>query len=160
MATWKSLADIKAPDRANYATLADFILAYRVIGDVENATSATKFLGANPDPQYATPQAYITATILDAQNITKFSSAFAPQGWDAISAGVAAAMQCFTYLSELPVNAGDPATVSIMDAWVAKTGQLYGGHPATVPNTGDGTNAATGPSSVETGTIFGGSKSE
>ncbi len=135
---WKTFADIKPPQQADFPTLGDFILAYTVYGDLENAES--KFLAATPDPQYASPQAYIAALVQNAFDLPKFSSAFATP--NPIASGVKAAMNCIAMLAQLPVSAGDPNSVSILAAWENGTGQLYGGHaPIPAPGANSGVSA-------------------
>jgi hypothetical protein len=112
-------------------------------------------------PQFANPQAYLENMITFAVSLTQnnFAVKYAPPGWNAVSAGFQTAFAAFRFLSQLPVNANDPSTVSVYDAWVAKTGALYGGHaPAPPVNpgvTGDGVNTATGPTSA-TPAVLGG----
>lgn len=148
----------------NYAdSPADFMLAYDVHVDI--ATFAEKFLAKDPDPQYANPEAYLESLADVAFGIKNnpYTAKYAPAGWSPIKASFSIYKQAVAYLRTVPVNPGDPNTNNVYDAWVAKTGYLYGGHPLipTAPSvdvTGDGVNTITGPGSVPGGTIFGGSK--
>jgi hypothetical protein len=147
MSTWLTLEQIPAPQQANFPTLADFILAYTVHSDILNF--ATNFLSATPQAQYANPQAYVSGIVQDAINLPKFSAIFSAP--NPVASGVAAAMNGISLLAQLPVNAGDPNTVSVLTAWENGTGQLYGGH---APITASGGTAATGQSAAPAGSIL------
>lgn len=151
--TWKHPWDYPLPDFATNP--AEYMLAYDVRSNLQNAS--LNFLRVDPDPQFANPQAYLMNMVREAVGLTQnnFAVKYAPPGWDAVKAGFDAAYSCFDFLKQLPVNAGDEKTVSIYDAWVAKTGQLYGGHPV-APLANSGVSA--GPETVAPGTIFGGTK--
>lgn len=154
--TWLTAGQIPTPQRNSYPTTADFMLAFAVHSDLMNAD--VNFLSGNMGPQYANPQAYVIAMMAYAQTLTEntFPEPYAPVGWNPATQGFLAAMACLGYLSELPVNAGDPNTLSVLAAWEAGTGMLYGGHlpaaPVTTQSTGN--NPATGQSSAPPNTIL------
>lgn len=126
--TWLNAGAIPVPQRADYPTMADYMLAYGVHSSLMNAD--LNFLAATPDAEFASPKAYMDSLVAYAQSLLQnhFPVPYAPPDWDPVAAGKAAAMKCFDLLNQLPVNAGDPATVSVFMAWVTGTGQLYGGH--------------------------------
>ncbi len=111
------------------------MLAYAVWADLVNADS--NFLNSKPDPQYASPMAYMQNMIEYAKSLTQnnFKIPYAPPMWNPQAAGMAAAFNAFAMLSQIPVNIGDPATVSVMQAWELGTGSLYGGHLPAAPVT-------------------------
>ena len=148
--TWKNPAQIAAPQQTDFPTLGDFILAYTVHEDVVNF--ADKFLAAKPDPQYASPQAYIASLVQYAVNLSMFSSVFATP--NPTLSGVEAAMAGISLLSQIAVNPADPNTVSVLTAWENGTGQLYGGHPPIPAAPAAGGTAATGQGSAPPNSIL------
>jgi len=125
---------------------ADYDMAQAIAQDLRGPT---RFLAAVPDPMYADPMAYATALIAYAESLTHTSYAayIVPKDWNPVTAALNYANQAFTIMQQIPVNANDPATVSVFDAWIAKTGTQYGGHSTTPPQNAGGT-PATGPSAV------------
>lgn len=154
MSNWLTPQQIPRPESPSYPTVADFMLAYAVWADVVNAGS--HFLAATPDPQYASPQAYLQNMIDFAQTLTqnKFATPYAPSTWNPMAAAMTAVFNGFAQLSQMAVNYGDPNTVSVYQAWVQHTGYLFGGHVPIPANTGDGVNAATGQSAAPPGSIL------
>lgn len=146
---WLTLAQIPAPQPPPAsATLADFMLAYAVYEDIKGASDY--FLGnGKMGPQYANPQAYLANMIQYAISLTqnKFEQPYAPAGWSPMMAAMNAVTFCFAMLAQLPVNASDPNTVSILTAWENGTGMLYGGHApvATPPQFNPGTGQGSAP---------------
>jgi hypothetical protein len=145
--TWITIAQIPTPAINEYATTADFMLAYAVYDDLRSAS--LNFLSGQMGPQYVNPAAYKANLIAYAESLkqNKFAVPYAPSTWDADAAAKKAYCKCFMFLQELPVNIGDPDTVSIFIAWVAGTGSLYGGHPAST-SASSGSNLSTGQSAV------------
>ena len=157
MSTWLTFAEIPVPQPPPASpSMADYMLALGCYAALENAD--LNFLAATPDPEYASPVAYLNAMTAYAKSLLQntFPVPYAPAGWDAATAARNACMSCFNIMAQLPVNAGDPNTVSVFMAWVTGTGQLYGGHPAVpAPTTqSTGTNEATGQSSAPAGSIL------
>lgn len=118
MSNWKNYWDYPLPDPTK-VPMAEYMLAYDVRSALANAD--LNFLGG--DPQYASPQTYLTNMVRFAISLTQnnFAVKYAPVGWDAVTAGINAAYSAFDWLKQLPVNIGDPATLSVYDAWVAKS---------------------------------------
>lgn|SRR5690348_6061998 len=146
--TWLTASDYKLPDKD--ASTADFILAYDVRSDLMNAIE--NFL-KDQGPQYATPDAYTEAMIVWAQSIVHFSPYLVQAGWNPTRAAILASFSCFDMLKKMSAHPLDPEnTQSIYDAWT-KVPTVVISAPVN-----DGVNEATGPSSVQSGTVFGGSK--
>lgn len=142
--SWLTLADIKFPQQGNYPTEADWKLAIDSFGAL--MSPGLYFLSGQMGPQYASPQKFIENLQAEAFGMTQnpFGTR-APAGWNFIQAGMKAALDVFAILSQLPVNAGDPNTVSIMEAWQSGKGLLYGGHdPIPVDRTPVGTPTPAG----------------
>jgi hypothetical protein len=154
MSQWKNPWDFPVPALAPGVEEADQMLAENIHAAMVNAGS--NFLAAKPDEQYSSPQAF-TENILSYAVYLKHGYTqrqYASPDWDPIKAGFKAAYAGLDFLKSLAVNAGDPNTVSIYDAWVAGTGQAFGGH---LPEpTGDGFNTSTGPSAGPGGILGGG----
>ncbi len=133
---WLTPADLPRPVRTDYPTAGDFMLADNVWVSLQNPQSY--FLAKEPQPEYANPQAYVAATEAYAQSFAQhnFPVPYVPPGWDAKAAAQAACADCFNKLAQLPVNAADPDTWSVLMAWIMGTGQLYGGHPIKSADTG------------------------
>lgn len=150
---WLTPQQIPVPQSGNYPTIADFMLAYACYADLINA--GLHFLAAKPDPQYANPQAYLDNMIAYAQYLTqnRFKKPYASDAWNTQAAAMTATFNCFATLSQIPVNAGDPDTKSVMEAWVSGKGGLFGGHDP-IPAPGDGVNTATGQSAAPPGSIL------
>jgi hypothetical protein len=147
--TWKTPADFPMPDLTQPGVeYADFMLAWDIRSSLANAD--LNFLGNPPEGQFASPQAYLEATITEAVGLTQnnYTKKYASPAWNPVAAGFKAAFGAFDFLRQLPVNAGDPNTLSVYDAWAAKTGSLYGGHLPIPDTTGDGVNTATGQGAV------------
>jgi hypothetical protein len=150
---WLTVADIPVPvpPPAGAQTLANntavYMLAYAVYSALKNAS--LNFLSATPDPEYASPLTFVNALTAYAKMLTQNELVvpYAPPGWDPVAAARSAALSCFATLSRLPVNAGDPNTVSVLMAWISGTGQLYGGHEP-VPAAASSYNPTTGQGSV------------
>src|SRR5579859_2877998 len=106
---------------------ADYDMAQAISQDIRGYV---KFLAATPDPQYKDPTSYATGLIAYAQSLTQSSYAkyIVPDGWNPVQAAISYTNIVFQTLQQIPVNASDPATVSVFDAWIAGTGQLLGGH--------------------------------
>ena len=137
--------------------MSDYMLSYDVRSDI--GAFDRKFLAQTPDPQYADPQAYLESLTDIAYGIknTPFTAKYAPAGWSPFKAALTVWNQAIEYMKGVAVNPGDPNTNNVFDAWVAKTGYLYGGHPL-IPvapsNTGDNVNTATGQDAAPAGTIL------
>ncbi len=118
MTDWKHYWDYPLPDPSK-VPMAEYMMAYDIRSQLANAD--LNFLGT--DPQYASPQAYIANMVRFAISLTQnnFAVKYAPPGWDAVAAGVAAAYSAIDYLKQLPVRQGDPDTPSVYDAWVSKS---------------------------------------
>jgi len=150
---WITVADIKkpVPPPPGAQTLANntavYMLAYAVY--VACLDANLNFLSATPDPQYASPMAYLNSLTVAAKLMLQNENLipFAPPGWDPVAAARSAALWCSSILKQLPVSAGDPNTVSVLDAWIFGTGQLYGGHEP-VPAAATHFNPTTGQGSV------------
>jgi hypothetical protein len=142
-------------------SIADFMLAYDVRADI-TAFSDT-FLAKSPDPAYVDPETYMESLVDTAYGIkdTPYTAKYAPAGWSPIKSALAVFNKAVDFMKTVKVNEGDPNSNNVYDAWVAKTGYLYGGHPLipTAPaTTGDGVNAGTGPSAGPGGILGGGTK--
>lgn len=124
--TWKQPWDYKLPDST--VDMATYMLAYDVKANLVNAN--LNFLAKTPDAQFANPQAYLEAIITSAFGIVTnpYTKRFAPAGWSPVKAGFEVWNSAIELMKQLPVNAGDPNTASVYDAWVSGKGQLYGGH--------------------------------
>lgn len=143
--TWLTASDYKLPDKN--ASAADFILAYDVRSDLMNAI--TNFID-EISPQYKNPETYIEAMIVWAQSIAHYSPRFCPPGWNPTQAAILVSFSCFDMLRNMNAKPLDSTnTQSIYDVWT-KT-------PTAVPST-DTRHNDTGPGSVQSGTIFGGTK--
>lgn len=153
MTDWKKASDYPLPDFA--ANPAEYMLAYDVRSNLLNASF--NFLREDASAQFANPQAYLMGMVRQAVGLTEnnFAKKYAPADWDAVGAGFKAAYSAFDWLTQLSVNAGDQDSLSIYDAWVAKKGNLYGGHDPKPVNTGDGVNKGTGPGSAPESPILG-----
>lgn len=149
---WKKPWDYKLPTGPN-VTMADYMLAYKVRTDLLNAID--NFLTAGKmGAAYTDPMSYIDNMISYAFSLTQnnFATRYAPPSWDSQGSGINAAFSCFDMLKQLPSSLIDPSvTTSVYDVWTKNA------NPVTVP-VNDGKNISTGPSSVQSGTIFGGSK--
>lgn len=158
MSTWKNAGEFPMPDLSQPSVeMADYMIAYDIRNNLYNAD--LNFLGSGGNPptgQFADPQAYLEATITEAVGLTQnnYTKKYASSAWNPVKAGFAAAFGAFDFLKQLPVNAGDPATLSVYDAWVAKTGQLYGGHLTVPPAPESGGTDATGQSAAPAGSIL------
>ena len=152
MSQWSKPWDYKLPSGPN-VTMADYMLAYRVRTDLLNAIDNFLTHG-KMGPQYTDPMSYIDNTVNYAISLTQnnYATKYAPPSWDAAQTGINSAFSCFDMLKQLPSSQVDPSvTTSIWDAW--------NGNVSTTPVTlNDGKNTSTGPSAVQFGTIFGGSK--
>lgn len=158
MTDWKRPWEFEVPDSS--ISMADYMLAYDVRANLTNA--GLNFLTKTPDAEFVDPDTYLEALITSAFGIVTnpYTQKYAPPGWSPVKAAFAVWNRALNFMKTIPVNAGDPNTLSVFDAWIAKTGYLYGGHlaiPAVLP-TGDGINKASGPDAVQSGTIFGGNK--
>ncbi len=156
MTDWKKPWDFPLPDPA--VNMAEYMLAFEVRSNLQNSAN---FLSGLMGPQFASPQAYLENMITFAVSLTQnnFAVKYAPPGWNAVSAGFRTAYAAFDFLKQLPVNANDPDSASIFNAWVAKTGALYGGHWIAVSGPapkGDGVNTATGPNAGGVPAVLGG----
>lgn len=150
--TWKKPWEYPVPDSTMPGVEeADFMLAYGIRSILMNA--GLNFLAKNPDPNFADPQSFLESIITYAVSLTQnnFTRKYASPNWNPVNAGFKAAYSCMNFMKQLPVNAGDEHSVSIYDAWVAGTGQLYGGHPPIVTPV---STADTGPNAAPAGTIF------
>jgi len=153
MPNWITIADVPAPQPPPATpTFADFMVQYDIYDDIKGAQDY--FLSGKMGDAYANPQAYLASKIAYAKGMLdhNYATPLAPADWNYTQAATVACMAAFQTLSELPVNAGDPNTLSIFMAWVLGTGNLYGGHPPVTANTGDGTNKGTATGAP--GTIF------
>lgn len=130
--TWSNPWDFPRPSITDPGVEeADQMLADNIRACMNNA--GLNFLPASgtPDEQYSSPQAFLE-NILSYAVYLKHGYAdrqYASATWDPIKQGFKAGYAALDFLKKLPVNKGDESTLSIYDAWVAKTGQLYGGHP-------------------------------
>src|SRR5579863_210534 len=135
MAPWLTIAEIPVPQPPPASpTMAHYMLSYAVRAALVNAD--LNFLSPTPDAEFATPKAYLDAMTVYAKTLLEntFPVPYAPAGWDPVAAARSACMKGFELLNQLPVNAGDPETVSVYMAWTTGTGAFYGGHvPAPVP---------------------------
>jgi len=149
---WINPGELPRPNRNDFPTTGDFMLADNVWVSLQNPTSY--FIAATPAPEYANPQAYITAMEAYAHSFFdhNFPVPYVPPGWDAKGAADSACADCFNKLVQIPVNSGDPQTWSVFMAWVMGTGQLYGGHPA-APS-GANQNASAGQEAAPPGSIL------
>lgn len=137
--SWLKPWDYTPPDPQK-TSKGDYILGCAVLRDLLNADS--NFLSGKMGPQYASPDAYVANMVAFAHSPTMHLFPLS----DPDTSAVKAAMDCFTMLAQLPVNVGDPNTVSVMQAWQAGTGNLFGGHdPITPPAPG---TSATGQGSI------------
>jgi hypothetical protein len=130
---------------------ANYDMAQAISQDIK---AYTNFLAATPDPMYKDPTSYAMALITYAQSLTHTSYAqyTVPKGWDPVAVALQFANTLFQVLSQVPVNANDPNTVSVFQAWTGHTGQLLGGHPATPPDSGG--TPGTGQGSAPMGSIL------
>lgn len=147
---WLNPTTLARPQRNDFPTTADFMLADGVWTSLQNAD--LNFLAAAPDAEYVSPQAYVAAMTAYAQTLlqNRFPVPYAPVGWDPAKAARAACSVCFNSLAQVPVTLGDPETVSVFMAWMTGKGSLLGGHdpiPAPVAP-----SAPSGP--AQDGTIF------
>ena len=145
--TWLKPWDYQPPSPVA-GDMGPFMLGCAVLRDLLNAD--LNFLSGTVGPQYANPAAYAANLKAYALSLTQntFQPPLVPANWDYANAAQTASIACFTMLQSLPVSAGDENSLSVFMAWILGTGALPGGHPATVQNTGDGTNASTGQSAV------------
>lgn len=146
---WAKYYEYPIPDPQ--ANMAEFMLAYDIRSILANAN--LNFLRKDPDPEFANPSAFLASIVKLAIGLTQnnFAVKYAPPSWDAVEAGIRYAQSCFEWLRKLPVSYADQNSVSIFDAWVAGTGQLYGGHaPITEvrPSAGAPDPNYTGPISI------------
>jgi hypothetical protein len=154
---WVAPWTFPLPSQSDMAT---YMLAYDVRSNIIGAS--TNFLAAKPDPNFANPQAYLEAILTRAFEIANapYYARYIPAGWNPASTAFALWNQAIAFLKTVAVNASDPDSVSVYDAWVAGTGQLFGGHqPVPVVGiTSDGVNSATSAGPVAPGapvSIFG-----
>lgn len=160
--TWITASGISAPQPPPAtANMAEFMVAYGIYNDLKSATTYFKGDGAQ-GPQYLTPQSYCANKIAEAlgyQADTLIQPPYADPSWDAKSAVEKLCKAAFDALKQIAVNPNDPGSWDVFTAWVMDTGSLFGGHPAaTVTTQSTGNNPETGTSSVQPGTIFGGTK--
>lgn len=153
MTDWRKPYDYPMPDPK--ANVAEYMLAYKVHTDLQN--TAFYFLPAQPEDGYIDPQNYLESMIGYAISLTTNPyMRYAPADWKPIPAAFKYAASCMDWLKNLAVNAGDPDTWSVYDAWVNHTGQMYGGHPPGVssPAPATGGTAATGQGAAPPGSIL------
>jgi hypothetical protein len=148
--TWITTAQIPVPQWNDYAIKAEFMLVWDVFAQLQNPV--TNF-ATSTDADKASPQTFMASMVMYAYSLTQnnYQQKLAPAGWNWAQAGIKAAASCFGYLSQLPMQAGDENSASVMQAWVNVKGGLYGGHdPISSPpvTSGDGTNTATGQAAV------------
>lgn len=141
--TW--LTTIPEPQRSDYPNMAEYMLDYDVFETLKAATTLYQL--------YLTPQDYASNLINYAYNLSINPLKLAPSGWNWALKGLLAVQKCFTYLSQIAVNAGDENSVDVLTAWQNRTSNLYGGHaPVTLVQR---TNTTTGPQAVTVTSIFG-----
>jgi hypothetical protein len=144
---------VVVPNGSSITIMADanYDMAQAISQDIKGFIA---FLAASPDPQYANPTAYALNLIAYAQSLvnTSYAQYTVPKGWNPVAVALQFANTVFATLSQIPVNANDPNTVSVFTAWTGHTGQLLGGNP-TPPTVVSGT-PVTGQGAAPTGSIL------
>jgi len=129
----------------------DYGMGLAIDGDLKDPNN--KF-NNNPalDAQYHDPLAYAKNLVAYAETLKGNPKYHKPEGWEPMASGLQYANIVFKTIKQIPCNRGDEQSNNLFDSWAAGTGQNYGGHAPTPPDTG--LHPDTGQSTAPPGTIL------